>query len=122
MAETILEFSGNDEATQQVIARVHFWIDVLVELPLLFLVLVTGALLFARVWPGTWILWLKVVAGLTAVALNAYCAVMVVFRYRHRDEAKRVQFYQRRVLFSGIGVPFALVALGLGFTYFLRFS
>jgi hypothetical protein len=51
LAESVMELAAADEGGRASAARVHFWIDVVVELPLIAGVLVTGALLASRSWP-----------------------------------------------------------------------
>jgi hypothetical protein len=119
LVEFVLEGLGDDDASQAQAARVHFWIDVLVEIPILAAVLVTGGVLLSRVWPPSHLHLIKIASALLAIGLNLYCAVMVVIRYRARADVKAVQRYRRRVRLSALGVPFGAVALYLGFTYFL---
>lgn len=114
LAETIVEVALTGETGRAHAARAHFWIDMLAELPVVLGVLVTGGLLVLRVWPpSTWLI-VKICAGLAAVAINLYCTVMVVLRYRHRESSPQVERYRARVLLSGLGIPFALVAAWIG--------
>lgn len=117
MAEVILELSSTESELAHT-AKVHLWLDLLVELPLLLGVLLTGILLSAQQWPLSALLWTKIVCGLLAISLNLYCFVMVLLRHRTREPQKRRQYHQR-VLFSGVGFPFAMVAAYLGLVYFL---
>jgi hypothetical protein len=62
--------------------RFHYWIDLLVELPLVLAVIATGAMLFFLTDPLTPLHYLKVVFGGAAVAVNLFCIVVVVKRGR----------------------------------------
>src|SRR5689334_18305934 len=80
--ELVIEITGADEeASRAQAARLHFWIDVLVEVPLIAAVLVTGGVLLARVWPPLPLHLVKIGAALAAIVLNLYCFVAVVLRY-----------------------------------------
>ena len=72
--------------------RFHYWIDLLVELPLVLAVIVTGITLLVLTDPLTPLHWVKVAFGATAVAINLFCIVVVVRRgrefERHADEDK----------------------------------
>lgn len=120
LAEAVVELAARDEPARRAAARFHFWIDVLVEIPLLAGVVVTGALLLARVSPPSPLHLLHVAAGLAAVAANSCCVVLVIRRYRRlgRSSDADLLVQARRVRLSAIvGVPFALVAAYVGFAY-----
>src|SRR5262249_15621129 len=118
LAESVVELAATDDAGRGHAARVHFWIDVLVELPLIVTMLATGAVLASRSWPPSPLLATKLGAALAAVAVNLYCAVMVVLRYLHRHEPAAVRRYQIRVRWSGLGIPFASVAAYIGLAHY----
>jgi hypothetical protein len=118
LAEGVVELVPKNDAEREHAARVHFWIDVLIELPLIAAVLTTGAVLMSRSWPPSPLLAVKVIAGLVALGLNIFCAVMVVLRYVRRIDPVAVGRYAARVRWSGVGVPFALVAAYIGLAYF----
>ncbi len=120
LGETVLELAGGTgEAAERLIARVHLWIDLLVELPIILGVLATGALMTLRAWPIAPLLALKLGAGGVAVALNLYCIGAVVARARATsDDARRR--WTRHVRASALGIPFAITAAALGLTYFRR--
>jgi hypothetical protein len=65
--------------------RFHYWIDLLVELPLVIAVITTGTLLFFLVDPLTPLHWVKICFGGGAVAVNLFCIVVVVKRGRRLD-------------------------------------
>src|SRR5687768_13583126 len=103
LAEIVMEGVALRRDELETPAKLHFWIDVLVELPLLALVLVTGALLVQRAWPLSPLLQAKVIAGLVAVSMNLYCMAVVVLRYRYRGDPFLARHYRKRVMLSGIG-------------------
>lgn len=118
LVELIIEGLGADDASRAQAARLHFWIDALAEVPIILVVLVTGGLLLAEVWPPTWLHVVKVIAALTAIATNLYCAVIVVVRYRHRGDVAATRRWGRHVKLSLVGVPFGAVAAYIGLVYF----
>ena len=94
--------------------RFHFWMDLLVEAPILFGVVTTGALLLMH-GPIDPALAVKSAAGLLAVGANATCIVVVVRRARSRTDAARVRRLSAGVLATALlGIPCALVAFILG--------
>ena len=62
--------------------RFHFWIDLLVELPLVLGVIATGVALFFLTDPLTPLHLVKIGLGGAAVAVNLFCIVVVVKRGR----------------------------------------
>ena len=118
LVEFVLESLGRDDQSQAQAARAHFWIDVLVEMPIVLAVLVTGGVLLARVWPPTQLHLIKIVSASIAIALNLYCSVIVIVRYRARGDAAALQRYGRHVRLSAYGVPFGAVAAYIGLAYF----
>lgn len=119
LAEFVIESLGGDLPTQQLAARAHFWIDVLIELPLIAGVLFTGSLLLAHAWPPSFHLIIKIAAALVAISLNLYCCAVVVKRYQRRDDAAALAVLGRRVRLSVIGLPFGVAAAYMGFVYFM---
>lgn len=113
LVEVLIEIAGKSRA-----ATLHYWTDVLFELPLIAGILTTGALLASRVWPPTPLLAAKLACGLLAISANLYCAVLVLLRYRRREDEQAVQRLSARILRTGVGIPFGLAAAWLGFAYF----
>lgn len=62
--------------------RFHYWIDLLVELPLVLAVIATGAGLWYLTDPVTPLHLVKIGLGGAAVAVNLFCIVVVVKRGR----------------------------------------
>jgi hypothetical protein len=114
LAETVLEASAKTEDERRHVARTHFWIDMVIELPLLALVVATGAMLAARAWPLSTMHVIKIACGTIAVAANLACVVAVVARHRRRDEPAQVRRWRTRVLLSGTAAPFGVAAAALG--------
>lgn len=119
-AEVIIEFAARDETTLRVVARFHYLIDLLAEIPLLVGVLITGALLALKAWPLTYLHWIKITAGSIAIGSNLYCGGLVVRRHRQLGDTFLLRKYHRRIIATGAGVPFALIAAYLGLMYFRR--
>ena len=65
--------------------RFHFWIDLLVELPLVLGVIATGVALFFLTDPLTPLHLVKIGLGGAAVAVNLFCIVVVVKRGRRLE-------------------------------------
>ena len=62
--------------------RFHYWIDLLVELPLVLAVIATGVGLWILTDPVTPLHLVKIGFGAAAVAVNLFCIVVVVKRGR----------------------------------------
>jgi len=120
LVEFVIESLGDDDDALASAARAHFWIDVLIEIPLVLAVLTTGAMLLAQDWPPSHVLVVKVVSALVAIGLNLYCCGVVIVRYRRRGDPAAVRGLRRRVRLSALGIPFGALAAYLGFAYFLR--
>ena len=118
LAEIIIESLGEDDVSQAHATRLHFWIDLLAEVPIVLGVLVTGGLLLAEIWPPTWLHLVKVACALVAIGMNLYCSAIVVVRYFQRDDMAAVRRWGRHVRLSVLGVPFGAVAAYIGLVYF----
>ena len=115
LAEVVMELASRDDETRRYTARMHYWMDILVELPLVLGVLVAGVFLTIEVWPLSGLGWAKIGAGLIPVAVNLCCIATVVRRYRERDDPDMVRRHTRHVMrWALIGMPFAAVAAYLG--------
>ena len=114
--ETVLELNARDPAGHRLIAKIHGWIDIVFEIPLLILVTITGAVLLTRVWPAPTILLVKVGCALTGVVVNVVCIFIVRARI-HATSDEQVQALSRRVLLTGLAIPFGLVAVVIGLFY-----
>jgi ABC-type spermidine/putrescine transport system permease subunit II len=104
--------------------RLHYWIDLLVEAPLVMAVVVTGASLLYLTSPITPLHLLKVGFATAAVAVNIFCIVVVVRRGRRLEQSPaddRLWKASRVVLACfAVGLLCAAVAATAGFN--LAFS
>ncbi|MBT3218800.1 MAG: hypothetical protein HN348_06890, partial [Proteobacteria bacterium] len=94
--------------------RVHYWIDLLVELPLVLTVVATGLVMLIALWPLTWLHFIKIGLALVAVVANIYCITQVIERHRGSPDGP----HTGRIYFSGAAIPFALVAAMIGLLWF----
>src|SRR5262245_28065874 len=115
--ETVLERSrGESRPRGYAVARYHELIDRYCEIPIVVVVLGTGLAMLDPARLSGWYL-VKVVCGVIAVGANMVCVVPVVLRRRAADADRLpdVIRYSRMIDLTGvIGIPAALVALGLG--------
>ncbi len=99
--------------------RLHYWIDLLVEAPLVAAVVVTGTWLLIRQDPVTSLHMVKVAFAGTAVAVNVFCIAVVVRRGRRLDRGgDDGQLWRAsRVVLAcfAIGLACAGAAAALGF-------
>jgi hypothetical protein len=104
--------------------RFHYWIDLLVELPLVLAVVVTGTVLFFSLDPVTPLHLVKIGLGGAAVAVNLFCIAVVMKRGRRlerEDDDASLWRSSRIVLmcFAG-GLLCAAGAAVLGFRFALE--
>lgn len=96
--------------------QLHYAVDRCVEIPAFSIVLITGLILFdAQKFGGLYAI--KVVCGLIAVGINAYCFLPVSRRKVADDAGDREQIrkHSRRIYETLlVGLPAALIALGIG--------
>lgn len=101
--------------------RFHYWIDLLVELPLVLAVVATGTTLLFLTDPLTPLHWLKVSFGAAAVAINLFCIAVVVKRgrrLRHVPDDTPLWRFSRIVLACfATGLLCAAGAAFLGFRF-----
>jgi hypothetical protein len=99
--------------------RFHFWIDLLVELPLIAGVLISGTALVVLAWPLTWTHALKIACAAVAVSANLYCIILVIRRGKalaaQAPDPELRAATRRIIMCAVVGLPFAAVAAGLGF-------
>jgi hypothetical protein len=119
LVESVIEIRAKRTGKLRDAAELHYWIDVLVEAPLLALVLATGIALAALAWPLGALHMTKIACGLLAVGANGYCFVEVVRRRRAKDDAT-LAAKSARIRMSALAVPAALVAAYLGVVHFHR--
>jgi hypothetical protein len=104
--------------------RLHYWIDLLVETPLVLAVIVTGASLLYLTDPVTPLHLVKIGFAGAAVAVNVFCIVIVVRRGRRlaRSAADDHLWNASRIILAcfAVGLACAAVAAAAGFN--LAFS
>jgi hypothetical protein len=104
--------------------RFHYWIDLLVELPLVLAVIVTGTVLALSIGELSGLHVIKIVLGATAVAVNLFCIVVVVRRGRRLDldDAPEPLWRASRIVLAcfAIGLLAAAGAATLGFRFALE--
>ena len=116
-AEFIIERSRADSKPHgYAVARNHYWIDLMLEIPAYVLVAVSGLLLLCQT-EITVLLAVKVVAGMIAVGINAICIVPVWRRKLASDidnlpDVVRFSKYIDKI--TWVGLPAGVVALRLG--------
>jgi ABC-type spermidine/putrescine transport system permease subunit II len=103
--------------------RFHYWIDLLVELPLVLAVIATGAAIALSMDQLSGLHWIKILFGATAVAINLFCIVVVVRRGRQldRDAAPEPLWRASRIVLAcfATGLLAAAGAATLGFRFAL---
>jgi len=117
IAETAIEFVLKDDQIAAK-AKLHFWIDVCAEIPVVLAVLVSGILLARAVPVLTSLHWIKIGLALFAIADNLFCAVMVQLRYFKRADGGALKRYDTLVRWTFVGVPAGLGALAIGLVWF----
>jgi hypothetical protein len=117
LAEVVMELACRGEQALGPAAVIHYWLDLLLELPLIAGVVATGAVLTARAWPPSTLHVVKIAAALVAIGWNLYCVVMVVRRRRSLADERAVLHYRSRVFLSLVGVPFGIAALYIGLSF-----
>ncbi len=104
--------------------RFHYWIDLLVELPLVLAVIATGVALFFLTDPLTPLHLVKIGLGGAAVAVNLFCIVVVVRRgkmlERHPDDPSLWRSSNTVLACFGLGLLCAAGAATLGFRFALE--
>jgi hypothetical protein len=104
--------------------RLHYWIDLLVEAPLVLAVAVTGLVLLLSLDRVTPTHLVKVGFGAAAIAVNAFCIAVVVRRGRQLERSADDDLLWRasRTVLAcfAIGLACAAVAAVLGFGFALQ--
>lgn len=114
-AETLLEIAGERKPElRRTVIRLHYWIDLVVELPAVLLALVTGIALATQLpADGGWDL-AKRIIGLVALTANLGAIGAIVARERAARAGDERALARRQSLFGTLVVvaaPAALVAL-----------
>lgn len=117
--EVVVEQVGLRRAElRPAVPQFHYYVDRFVEIPAFSTVLVTGLLLFdASRFTTDWVYAAKIICGLLAVSANIYSIYPVIMRKRAADAADKAGIRRYGKLIDAtvpVGVPAALVALGIG--------
>jgi len=125
LTESVIELWGRSrEDLLRPTVVFHYWIDLLVETPILLAVMLSGLVLLLSLDRLSWLHAVKLAAALAAITANGYCIFQVIGRYRAlragADSARLLALTRRVFLSAVIGMPFAAVAIGLGFFLTLR--
>ena len=125
LAESVIELWGRRrEDLLRPTATFHFWIDLLIEGPIILLVITSGLVILLSLDRLVWLHAVKIGAALLAVSANGYCIFQVIYRYRELRagaDSARLLVLTRRVFLSALaGMPLALVAIVLGLFLTLR--
>ena len=116
--EGVLEFAASkDPSTMQTVGRLHYWIDIVVEIPAFMGVLITGLLMlnFARLAAPMYLA--KITLGSFAILVNVLCVIPVCRRRGALDanDLAEVKRRSRQIYFAfGVGVPAGFAALLIG--------
>lgn len=107
---------GRGREAELWLARLHWRVDLCIEIPAFCGVLLTGALMLAQAQPGL-LLTLKIACGLLAIAANAFCVWLVWRRLAHAEAGDAAAFAKVDHLQHQVGAVVLLAmlgALGLG--------
>jgi len=104
--------------------RFHYWIDLLVELPLVLAVIATGVALALSIETLSGLHLIKILFGAAAVAVNLFCIAVVVRRGRRLEhgEAEEPLWRASKVVLAcfAVGLLAAAGAATLGFRFALE--
>jgi len=118
ITEVLFEFVGSDADSLRAAARFHYNVDKFGELPILLVVLITGAILAARAWPLTPLHFIKIAVSLAAVGCALVCTVWV-FQRRRIEDVNALLGWRRRIwTLAAVAAAFAAPAMYLGLVYF----
>jgi hypothetical protein len=102
--------------------RLHYWIDLLVELPLVLAVVASGTVLLVLADEITLLHLVKVGFGGAAVTVNLFCIGVVLNRARRLADAAEPALWRASrivLLCFAVGLALAAVAATLGFRFAL---
>ncbi|MBI2372623.1 MAG: hypothetical protein HYV07_01360 [Deltaproteobacteria bacterium] len=114
--ELLYEIAGwRRDLDPVVVARLHRWTDRYLELPILGLVVASGALLWRHTGfsVASDLVW-KMGLGLAAVAFNVLCWLLVELRAKIADPEASHRFSARMWLVVSPGFALGIAALALG--------
>ena len=114
--ESVIELVGRlDVEKERTAAKMHFYTDIFVEVPIILLVLVTGLMLFDADKMEGWYA-VKVVCGLAAIFTNLLCVVFVIQRAKAIEhvDAQVLRAHSNKVFITISALPLAGVAFFIG--------
>jgi len=123
-AEAVLELYANfhpgDEPTHRATITMHYWIDVLIEIPVVLGIIVSGLLMATLVVELTALHWIKIAAVVLFLAIAVICPIEVVKRYalmRRGGSEEGLRAKSKRVIYSAAfsATFFFSTAFALGF-------
>lgn len=117
--EIVIEQTGlRTPALRPSVPQFHFYVDRFVEIPAFTTVLITGVMMFeVSRFTSDWIYATKIICGLLAVGANIVSIHPVIMRKRMADagDSAGVRRYGKMIdMTVPVGVPAALIALGIG--------
>lgn len=120
LTETVIELYPFKEKNLHNSANTfHYYIDIFVETPILFAVLLTGLFLALQV-KLTALHYLKIFFALIAITMNFTCIAIVIKRKKlqdkNADENILLRYTRYIITTAVIGIPFALTAIYIGLT------
>ncbi len=119
MTESVLEIVAKKKNENlKSISVFHYWIDLLVELPVIMAVLATGVALFILTESITILHIVKISFAVMAILANLYCIYNVIKRYQavHSGECRDTLLKKTNpVMLSGIiGIPIGIIVFSIG--------
>ena len=120
LTEAVIElYPYKNRALHGSSVTLHYYIDILVEAPLLLGVLITGIVLVFQVNLVP-LHYLLIACGLIAVGMNFTCIVLVIKRRAMQEQGQSEtilwQYTRYIITTAALGIPTALIAAYVGFT------
>jgi len=115
LVETVIEIVGHKTKNHILVAKMHYYVDIFIEIPVFMTVLVTGLLLFdTNKFSGLYAI--KIICGLIAVSANIVCFAFVAIRNQaaRSNDLERVRKISPYVWIWWAALPIALVPLAIG--------
>jgi len=113
-AEVILEWTCREGPAARAAAEIHYWLDLLLEAPLVLAVTVTGGILLLDAWPPGPVLAWKLALSAIPIVSCTYSIVVVLWRHRRLDDPRALAAGRVRILASALAAGPGFVALYLG--------
>jgi len=118
-AESVLELTAlRRPQSRETVIRLHFWIDVIIELPAIAAVTLSGACLLLQAWPPTLLHVIKLGCVAVPIVANLTCITLVIKRFRSMAAGAMpsgaLGDTRRIVMTAVVGLPFALAGACVG--------